>query len=370
VGSRLAVVFATVTVVLAGLIAGVPGAQARAADPGVVVRSFVISGEITGIAAVSPSNAWAVGTFQVGNSQTYRMLIVHWNGARWTQDKSFEPVGTLSAISMASASDGWAVGTTSTPGASELDVAHWNGRTWRLDTSVPKMGRAIPQAVATVDGDVWVATVVNEGAVVSAAAMLHRTSGHWYVAPVPGSAGEPLVASLAALSRDNVWADGGRMHWNGTVWKTEPLPRSAAAADLTGMTPGPGGSVWVVGDEEGGAGGWNFSMRWNGRKWIVEPAELTGVDFDAVASIPHGTAVALGSYAPGVGPDYSQPLIAHWSGTTWTVFKPRPTELGGSLNAAAATSPNDVWVAGSTCVLTHCVWKTTLFMHWNGKSWS
>lgn len=362
--SRLAV--AVAAVVVWGCVTGVPRAQAHEAGSATVVRSFRISGQIMGIAAVSRSNAWAVGSF-VDGSGAYRMLIAHWNGSRWTQDKSFEPVGTLAAISMASTTNGWAVGYPPT-GKNRLYVVHWNGKTWRLDTSVPKMGLATPEAVATVDGDVWVATIVNIGGIISAAAMLHRTAGRWYVVPVPSSAGEP-VPSLAAVSRGDVWADGGRLHWNGTIWRTEPVPWNADV-DITGMAPGPGGNVWVVGSVIPGTPGWDFSMRWNGRKWIVEPAELAGVGFDAVISIPHGTAIALGSYASGVGTDPDEPLIAHWSGRTWTVVKPRPTEWGGSLNAAAATSPVDVWAGGSTCALEHCARSITLLMHWNGRSWS
>lgn len=112
-------------------------------------------------------------------------------------------------------------------------------------------------------------------------------------------------------------------------------------------------------------------MHWNGRKWIVAPADIGGGGFfTAVASIPHGTALAVGAEPSGVGSDPDEPLIAHWSGKTWTPFMPPETQWGGSLDAVAATSPDDIWAAGATCAFEHCAVSTTLLMHWNGKTWS
>ena len=69
------------------LAAGVSPAAAAAAQTGPPgpAGSLTITGQLFGVAATSASNAWAVGT------SSGKTLIVHWNGASWTQVASPSP---------------------------------------------------------------------------------------------------------------------------------------------------------------------------------------------------------------------------------------------------------------------------------------
>src|SRR5205823_4783917 len=71
------------------------------------------NGTLLGVAAVSKSNVWAVGTFNntAGSSHT---LIEHWNGTTWSHVTSPNPNGGSSLFGVArvlATSQLWAVGT-------------------------------------------------------------------------------------------------------------------------------------------------------------------------------------------------------------------------------------------------------------------
>jgi hypothetical protein len=82
--------------------------------------------ELSGVAAVSPSDVWAVGDVFNGNTQTQRTLVFHWNGTRWARVPAPSPgFGTLYGTAGTSATDAWAVGY----GNGSL-ILHWNGSRW------------------------------------------------------------------------------------------------------------------------------------------------------------------------------------------------------------------------------------------------
>ena len=93
--------------------------------------------ELKGIYTVSPTNAWAVGSYFNGTAG--RNLIEHWNGKSWSAIKS-PNLGAgsneLTSIRGNSANDIWAVGdaVTSYPIAKTV-ILHWNGMHWRMVSS-------------------------------------------------------------------------------------------------------------------------------------------------------------------------------------------------------------------------------------------
>jgi hypothetical protein len=96
--------------------------------------------ELTGVAAISASDAWAVGAGASPGGTGTVTLIVRWNGRSWSTVTS--PRGGVSsgfaAVSAASATDAWAAGTAclaqcNVVGAAKTEIpllAHWNGHTW------------------------------------------------------------------------------------------------------------------------------------------------------------------------------------------------------------------------------------------------
>jgi hypothetical protein len=84
------------------------------------------------IAAVSTSNAWIVGRAPEQNGSA---LIFHWDGSSWNPVPELPlpggPASELSGVAARSASDVWAVGSYRTSsGATRSLMLHWNGTRW------------------------------------------------------------------------------------------------------------------------------------------------------------------------------------------------------------------------------------------------
>jgi hypothetical protein len=96
--------------------------------------------ELTGVAAISASDAWAVGAAPATDGTGTVPLIVRWNGRSWfTVTSPHAGVSSgFAAVSAASATDAWAAGTAclaqcNVVGAAKTEIpllAHWNGQTW------------------------------------------------------------------------------------------------------------------------------------------------------------------------------------------------------------------------------------------------
>ena len=113
--------------------AGVFAASAVAAGP-VAGRpdaavGFIIRGVLSGVAASSARDVWAVGQTPIG-----RVLIVHWNGTAWRRVPGARRglLGFLTNVAAISARDAWAVGFTRVgAGTGAALIEHWNGTLWR-----------------------------------------------------------------------------------------------------------------------------------------------------------------------------------------------------------------------------------------------
>src|SRR5712692_3172336 len=91
-----------------------------------------------GVAAVSASDVWAVGTH--GSSSGNRALTERWNGSSWSIVKS-PNAGTsfnsLKSVAVASTSDIWAVGDYSSgEGYAQTLTERWNGSSWSIVKSL------------------------------------------------------------------------------------------------------------------------------------------------------------------------------------------------------------------------------------------
>ena len=98
---------------------------------------------LAGVAATGPDNAWADG--ETPNSGPAKSLIEHWNGTRWAVLPSPNPTGDtyLTGIAAASSTDAWAVGytnpTTCSPNCGTA-AFHWNGKKWAVTQSIDPPG--------------------------------------------------------------------------------------------------------------------------------------------------------------------------------------------------------------------------------------
>lgn len=95
-------------------------------------------GQLMGVAASSANSVWAVGYVYNGNTLSYAPLLLHWNGTTWTRMTLGVPkfnMEDLLGVAAASPSNAWAVGTGPCVGQSvncpsHSLTFHWNGHAW------------------------------------------------------------------------------------------------------------------------------------------------------------------------------------------------------------------------------------------------
>jgi hypothetical protein len=130
----------------------------------VTSRNATSSNLLTGVAAVAANNVWAVGYTVTtdGSNQPDKTLVEHWNGSAWSVVASPSPASndTLTGVAARSATDVWAVGNRQDrSGAIPIDrtlTEHWNGSTWSVVPS-PNVGGNdnLLNGVGAASGDVW-----------------------------------------------------------------------------------------------------------------------------------------------------------------------------------------------------------------------
>jgi hypothetical protein len=129
-------------------------------------RNAVISspvgseGNLTDIAALSASDAWAVGQYE-GADSLQRTLIKQWIGSKLSQVPSPNPsqrFNFLSAVSALSAHDVRAVSSGhAASNKNERLIEHWDGKTWAITRNpVVSQGEPAPSGVAALAAsDAW-----------------------------------------------------------------------------------------------------------------------------------------------------------------------------------------------------------------------
>lgn len=215
-----------------------------------------------GVAALSAKNVWAVG--ETGVTGGLRTLTIHWNGTAWKRVPSPNPTtrmtsspsfnDTLASVAGSSARNVWAVGqyyvrVNGTRGSRSL-VLHWDGRRWKQvltpDPLTPGHASYLYAVAAPSAKGVWAVGSVNRHRGGRALAELWNGK-RWRIVPTIGA---PLTG-VAARSANDAWAVGGRSgggyvrHWNGSAWavatKLDSSHQLLAVAEVSPT------DVWAVG---------------------------------------------------------------------------------------------------------------------------
>ncbi len=265
---------------------------------------------LTGVAAVSPNDVWAVGSSFGGTPSAILTLIEHWNGERWKVVTSPNPGGVnfsaLNGVAVVSARDIWAVGSFSgSSGPSQTLIEHWNGERWKVVTSPSPGGNSNElNGVAVVSArDIWAVgdfstngptqTLIEhwdgqQWNVVASPSSVQSLSGE-----VPLSGGGPpfsLLVGVAAVSPKDVWAVGSSFsggliqtlieHWDGQNWSIVASPNPGSASNsLNGVAVVEDDDVWAVGSffSSGLSSTPALIEHWDGQQWSVVSSPSTTV---------------------------------------------------------------------------------------------
>jgi hypothetical protein len=288
--------------------------------------------ELTGIATISASDVWGVGTFRGPGSPAFKTLIEHFDGTSWRAVQS-PNVGTsdneLNAVTATSSSDVWTVGFEFNGAAERTLIQHWNGTQWSTVSS-PNVGSG--------SNDLRGAAAIS-------------SSDAWAVGEIFG-----LVPSTLAE------------HWNGTAWSIVPSPTPVGGAFFTSVVAVTSNDVWALGGT-GDDGDATLAEHWDGTAWSIvsTPQILSESFFSSGVAISTSDVWAVGSQG-------SRTLTEHWDGTAWSIVPspdPLPTSKGNNfLTGVTALGNSDVWAVGATLDFTLGELERTVIEHWDGVAWS
>jgi len=312
---------------------------------------------LSAIAATSATDAWVVGSFS--NNQFNlgaKALIEHWNGSMWRVVASPTALlgdSILNGAAAISPTNAWAVGVTFTESNSDRKqplIEHWNGSIWTIVASPTVANGAILTANTALSAtDIWVVGTGNShGQTLPTHTLILHWDGKGWKAihhPDPGS-GFDVFTGVAAISPNDVWAIGlfsnenngieiGEElfeHWNGTSWTVIPSPHPGTQGNtlstIAAVSPN---NVWTVGNTNNGNSVTDVLIeQWNGTVWRTIPGQNPGTEsnfLSAIVALSAHDIWTMGSSSNAASNNTSsqqaQPLIEHWDGTSWsTVASP------------------------------------------------
>ncbi len=333
---------------------------------------------LSAISATSATNAWVVGSFSTNHFNLgARALIEHWNGSSWHVVASpTAPQGdsTLSGVAAISPTNAWAVGDTFNDSNSDITqplIEHWNGSVWATVVSPTVAGGAYLTGVTALSAtDIWaVGSSYSTGQTLPTQTLiLHWDGKGWREIhhPDPGS-GFDLLTGIAAISTNDVWAIGlfsnennsieiGEdlfEHWNGTSWTVIPSPHPGVRGNtLSAIAAVSTNDVWTVGNTVNDNSVTDTLIEhWNGKVWSTVKGQNPGTVSNALSAIVALSAHniwAVGSSSNDASSQQAQPLIEHWNGTAWsTVTSPNIGTNNTTLTAAGPVPHSThIWAVG------------------------
>jgi hypothetical protein len=328
------------------------------------------------VAVVSPSDAWAVGTYQA--SGWAHTLIEHWDGAAWTVTAGPNPGGPaannyLYGVAATSSSSAWAVGSYRKAGAWHTLIEHWDGTAWTQVASPGKAGvtpgthlptTALAAVTALSPSDIWAVGWFHGST--ARTLTVHWNGTSWRQVASPNATGNSnLLLGVAATSPSSAWAVGyylGRLghrnlieHWNGTSWRLAARPSVAGSLSAAAASPS---SAWAAGGTQPVSDHTVIEHEVGGLWKVASSPNLVGL-LDAAAATSATNAWAAGFTALG------QPVIEHWNGSTWKQMASPKPGFGEFLYGLAALSASNAWAVG----FYSRNGQRTLTEHWNGTAW-
>jgi hypothetical protein len=218
-----------------------------------------LTGGLVDVSLSDPTHGFAVGNKGIKGFRDQQIVVERWDGNAWTlsnaPDRSFNDV--LTGVAAVSADDAWAVGAWD-PGGTARDrplVEHWNGSAWSI-VSLPDVGFSELDAVDAVSADdVW-AVGSSDGGTLT----MHWDGSRWTRIPSPNlGQSEQALADVSAVAADDVWAVGtvqsgqpfpGKtlvIHWDGSAWSPVRSPSPTSGDIVTGVVAFGAADSWMVG---------------------------------------------------------------------------------------------------------------------------
>jgi hypothetical protein len=296
------------------------------------------AGPLSGVSALSAHSVWAVGA--AGDAA----LVLHWDGEHWKPVPCPSSGGgsALVAVTAVSPTDAWAVGTTA---AAKTFVVRWNGKAWhRVPSPSPSPDDSLADVAASSARSGWAV-----GQTRNTRALIMRWNGKsWTLVPSPTGTATAFLKGVATTSPRNAWAvgwDGDRrtviLHWNGRAWTRMHGRAAQEPGHLDAVAAPSRNNAWAVGNNDIDQ---TLTLHWNGHAWsrVRAPTPALGDLLLGVTIVSATDVWAVGQTAS----DNPATLSMHWSGRTWKLVHTPSPGTSAWLSAVTATSPKNVWTVG------------------------
>ena len=282
--------------------------------PGQTVQGAT-SAWLSDVAAVSPTDVWVVGyamlslgctpSRSVCGGTVQRGFIEHWDGTKW----SLQPAtllgpgsGQFTGVAALSSTTAWAVGSDAVKfGGSETAstlVEQLAGGTWSREPITPVAAGAnesdeMFDVAAASPTAVWAVGLTTEAGRPGGRAFIDAFNGHGGWDPQLQEKGT-ILRGVAAASPTSAWAVGGSFtgkhhvieHWNGTGWSLQSSPTPGSADGLTGVAAAAPNDAWAVGSEESGGVTFPLIEHWDGTRWSIWAVRSSGHRSRVAGSLP------------------------------------------------------------------------------------
>ncbi len=157
--------------------------------------STSLDSALLSVAATSTSDVWAVGSYLLANHLYYRSLILHWDGTQWVEFAvpDFDHGSRIYGVAALSTTDAWAVGQAN---LSSTMLLHWNGISWdNVPFATGSVSSEFDGTAMVSANDVWAIgadNVTSEGGWTLSA---HYAGGCATVIPTPTRTGTPATST-------------------------------------------------------------------------------------------------------------------------------------------------------------------------------
>jgi len=225
---------------------------------------------LQGVAALGPTDVWAVGAAQTTATFYQRPMAIHWNGAKWAAMSLPEPTGCtghsyLTAVSAITHGDAWATGWCGSGGTTPQQgyVEHWSGHHWALIGSYGSLpaDSQLYGISATGPNGVWaVGHTQPAGSSQIVALTVHWNGASWTRVAVnpPDDLGD--LHGIVARGSQPSWSVGSgsspqppfagplSVRFVGGGWRDVKVPLPFGS--LAGVTTDHGGLLWAAGTHQ------------------------------------------------------------------------------------------------------------------------
>lgn len=352
-------------VTLVGLVALVSSGAAQAAQSGFVIAAgpTVDGGALVGVAAVSPTDVWAVG-YAGSPSQ---MLIEHYDGVSWTRAKAPRVGGTswLTGVSVGADGSVWIAGVHTLASGDHGLVFEWTGSQWSRIGGIPVRANELNSIEAFSATDVWVGGTSSADNVV----LMHYDGSGWTsvkvdisgnrrgerhhvgeITALGGTSAAPmgLVHSAAEIGGQDAGTVAPAS--DGSRWTAALLMEGPSTTEVSGVASSPG-DRWIVGYRADDNGivqpmAWHYNSQFGS---LASPrAVTTDHVLNGVADESSTDAWAVGYRVSNDG-TRRLTLTYHWDGSRWAQLTSPNTKTGDDSLAAITTVPGatDLWAVGA-----------------------